>query len=122
VADSVEQVNALVLEDIQITVTHIADTVDINCRSVSFIIQEDFRHHRSVPSASRVTLMLFWGFIGSILEYYQDYAQTFGSAQYCTMLEEELKPAIHSKQRGMLTHRVVLNHDNTLTSYGSSNY
>jgi len=43
------------------------------------------------------------GFNGPILEHYQDYGQTVNSAQYCSMLEEEFNPAIHSKHRGMLT-------------------
>jgi histone-lysine N-methyltransferase SETMAR len=35
------------------------------------------------------------------------------SAWYCAVLEEELKPAVCGKQRGMLTKGVVLHHDNT---------
>jgi hypothetical protein len=34
------------------------------------------------------------------------------SAQHCAMLEEELKPAIHNKHKGMLTNGIVLYHDN----------
>jgi hypothetical protein len=34
------------------------------------------------------------------------------NAWYCAMLEEELKPTIHNKHRGMLTDEVVLHHDN----------
>jgi hypothetical protein len=35
------------------------------------------------------------------------------SAQYCAMLQEEFKPTIHSKCRGILTDGIVLHHDNT---------
>jgi hypothetical protein len=47
---------------------------------------------RSVPSAGKVILMLFWGFNGPILKQHQDCGQMVNSAQYCAMLEEELNP------------------------------
>jgi hypothetical protein len=59
---------------------------------------------RSVPSAGKVILMLFWDFNGPILEHYQDLGQMVSSAWYCAMLEEELKSATCSKCRGMLTY------------------
>jgi hypothetical protein len=57
-------------------------------------------------------LLVFWVFSGSVLEHYQEFGQVVYSAQYCTMLEEELKPTVCSKHRGMLTNGVVLHHDN----------
>jgi len=67
---------------------------------------------KSVPSAGKVILMLFWDFNGPIHKHYQDHGQTVNNAWYCAMLEEELKPTIHNKHRGMLTDEVVLHHDN----------
>jgi len=51
---------------------------------------------RSVSSASKVILMLFWDLNGPILEHYQDHGQVVTSAWYCAMLEEEMK---HAMQR-----------------------
>jgi len=41
--------------------------------------------------------------MGPILQHYQDHGQTISSAWYCALLEECLKPTIHSECRGMLT-------------------
>jgi len=62
---------------------------------------------QSVPSAGKVMLVLFWDFNGPILEHFQVCGQTVNKAQYCAMLEVELKPTVHSKCRGMLTDGVV---------------
>jgi len=35
------------------------------------------------------------------------------SAEYCAILDEELKPTIYRRYRGMLTDGVFLHHDNT---------
>jgi len=43
--------------------------------------------------------MLFWDFNGPILEHCQDRGQTFNSARYCDMLEEERKHVIRSKHK-----------------------
>jgi hypothetical protein len=43
-ADSVEEVNALVQEDRQITVTDTAKKLDISCGSAYSIIHEDLRY------------------------------------------------------------------------------
>jgi len=37
------------------------------------------------------------------------------SAWYCVILDEELKPAIHSKNSKMLKNRVILHLDNALS-------
>jgi len=64
---------------------------------------------RSVPSAGKVMLISFWDFNGPTLEHYQDQGQMINSGVYCAMFEVELKPAICSKLRRMLTDGVSLN-------------
>jgi hypothetical protein len=66
---------------------------------------------KGVPSASKVMLTLSWDFNGPILKHYEDCGQMVNSTQYCSMLEDEMKPAIHSKCTDLLTNRVVLHHD-----------
>jgi hypothetical protein len=56
--------------------------------------------------------MLFWDSSGPILDHYQDHGQTVNSTQYCAILEEELKSAFSSKQRGMMLNEVVQHCDN----------
>jgi hypothetical protein len=63
--------------------------------------------------ASKMMLILLWDFNGPILEHYLDCAQMVNSAQYCATLKEEVKPAVHSESREMLTNGVVLHNDNT---------
>jgi len=46
---------------------------------------------KSMSSAGKVMLTLYWDFNGPILKY-QDSGQTVSSKWYCTMLEEDLKP------------------------------
>lgn len=58
---------------------------------------------KSVPYASKVTLTLFCGCIGPILNYCQDCQQMVSSVWYCVALEE-LKPAVHSRRRVVLRH------------------
>jgi hypothetical protein len=58
---------------------------------------------RSVLSAGKVILMLFWHFNVPILEHSQDHGQIVNSAWYYAVLEDESKPAICIKHRGMLT-------------------
>jgi len=57
--------------------------------------------------------MLFCDFNRPILKYYHECGQTVNTEQYCAKLEEQMKHAICSKYRGMLTNRVLLHHDNT---------
>jgi hypothetical protein len=42
---------------------------------------------KSVPSAGKVMLMLFWNLNGPILKHYQDCGQIVNTAWYCAMLE-----------------------------------
>jgi hypothetical protein len=48
--DNVEQVNALVQEDRQITVTHTADELEISCGSAYSIVHEDLGYHKICAS------------------------------------------------------------------------
>jgi len=50
-----------------------------------------------VPSADKVMLRLFWDFNGPVFEHCQDCGQMVNNAQYCAVLEEELKPTIYNK-------------------------
>jgi hypothetical protein len=43
-----------------------------------------------------------FGLSGPVFEHCQDHLQTVNSAQYCAVLEEELKSAILSKDREMM--------------------
>ena len=49
---------------------------------------------------------------GPILVHFQAHGQTVNSANYCAMLQNELKPAICKKRGRMLSKKVLLHHDN----------
>jgi len=57
-------------------------------------------------------LTIFWDVNGPILVHFQEKSQNVTSARYSDMLVNELKPAIRSKRRGLLSKRVLLLHDN----------
>jgi len=57
-------------------------------------------------------LTLFWDVHGPILVHIQAHGQTVNGANYCAILQNELKPAICKKRRGMLSKKVLLHHDN----------
>jgi hypothetical protein len=61
-----------------------------------------------VPSAGRLTLILFWDMNGTIVEHYQKKGETVNNVSYSIMLEEELKPAVRSRRRGHLSKGVLL--------------
>jgi transposase len=67
---------------------------------------------KAQASAGKVKLTVFWDVIGSIMVHFQEKGQTVTSARYIDMLVNELKPAIRSKRRGLISKRVVLLHDN----------
>lgn len=67
---------------------------------------------RSLPSAGKLMLTVFWDSQGVVLEHYQQSGSTINSAGYSGMLVDRLKPAIRSKRRGRLSEGVVLLHDN----------
>jgi len=68
---------------------------------------------KTQASAGKVMLTIFWDVSGPILVHFQEKGQTVISARYSDMLVSELKPAIRSKCRGLLSKRVLLLHDNT---------
>jgi len=63
------------------------------------------------PSAKKIMLTPFWDMHGPILVHFQAHGQTVNSANYCAMLQNELKTAIRKKRRGMLSKKVLLHHD-----------
>jgi transposase len=67
---------------------------------------------KTQASAGKVILTNFWNVNGPILVHFQEKGQTATSARYSDMLVNELKPAIRSKRRGLLSKRVLLLHDN----------
>jgi histone-lysine N-methyltransferase SETMAR len=67
---------------------------------------------KSQPSSGKVLFTLFWDMNGPIVEHYQKKGETVNSARYSTLLEDELKPAIRSRRRGLLSRGVLLLHDN----------
>jgi histone-lysine N-methyltransferase SETMAR len=70
------------------------------------------RKFRALASAGKVMLTLFWDSKGVILEHYTRKGATITSASYCDLLENQLKPAIRTKRRGLLNTGVLLLHDN----------
>jgi hypothetical protein len=67
---------------------------------------------KTLASAGKVMLTIFWDVNGPILVHFQENGQTVTSARYSDMLVSELKPTIRPKCRGLLSKRVVLLHDN----------
>ena len=57
-------------------------------------------------------LTFFWDSKGPILEDFLEKASTINSARYCDLLANCLKPAICTKCRGLLSKKVLLQHDN----------
>ena len=57
-------------------------------------------------------LTLFWDERGVILEHYMPRGNTVNSAMYAGLLKKHLRPAIKSRQRGLLSTGVLLQHDN----------
>ena len=54
----------------------------------------------------------FWDARGPLVTAYQAHGQTVNSATYCALLQDQLKPAIRQKRRGLLSAGVLLLHDN----------
>jgi len=81
----------------------------MECRHPSSPAQKKFRRQ---PFAKKVVLTLFCDIHGPILVHFQVHGQTVNSANYCAMLQNEHKPAICKKRRGMLSKKVLLHHDN----------
>jgi histone-lysine N-methyltransferase SETMAR len=67
---------------------------------------------KSAPSVGKLMLTLFWFMNGPILEHHQEKGETDNSVRYSAVLEEELKPAIRSRRRGLVSKGFLLLHDN----------
>ena len=67
---------------------------------------------KSQLSAGKVMLTIFWDSKGPILEDFLEKGSTINSASYCDLLANRLKPAIRTKRRGLLSKKVLLQHDN----------
>ena len=46
------------------------------------------------------------------MEHFQENGSTINSARYCDLLANRFKPAIRTKRRGLLSKKVLLQHDN----------
>ena len=57
-------------------------------------------------------LTVFWDSKGPILEDYLEKGRTINSARYSDLLANNLKPAVRTKRRGLLSKKVLLLHDN----------
>lgn len=68
---------------------------------------------KSLASVGKVMLLLFWDFNGSIVEHYCEQGTSVTAALYTEILKSKLKPAVHSKHRGLLSRSVLLLHNNT---------
>jgi len=67
---------------------------------------------KTQPSAGKVMLTLFWDSKRPILEDYLEKGCTINSARYSDLLANNLKPAVRTKRRGLLSKKVLLLHDN----------
>jgi histone-lysine N-methyltransferase SETMAR len=67
---------------------------------------------RTQVSAGKVMLTMFWDHQDPFVEHYMSKGTTVTSATYCDLLRNYMKPAIRSKHRGLLSTRVLLQHDN----------
>ena len=67
---------------------------------------------KSQPSVGKVLLKIFWDSQGVILEHYVERGATVNNVRCSEMLSNELKPAIRTKRRGLLSSGVLLLHDN----------
>jgi hypothetical protein len=67
---------------------------------------------KTQASPGKIMLTIFWDVNDPILVHLQEKGQTVTSARYSDMLVNELKTAIRSKSRGLLSKRVLLLHDN----------
>ena len=74
---------------------------------------------KSQLSAGKVILTVFWNSQGPVLQQYLEKGSTVNSGSYNEMLSNELKLAIRSKHRGLLSEGMLLLHDTCLlyTSY-----
>ena len=64
------------------------------------------------PYARKLMLTIFWVSQGVILGHYLERGTTVNSVGYSEMLSTELRPAIRTKCRGLLSSGVLFLHDN----------
>ena len=67
---------------------------------------------KTQPSAGKVMLTVFRDSKGPILEDYLEKGRMINSARYSDLLANNLKPAVHTKRRGLLLKKVLLLYDN----------
>jgi len=65
---------------------------------------------RTQATPGNAMLTLFWDAQGTTVEYYVEQGSTVKSAHYCHMLQDILKPAIHSKFQRLWWAAAVLLH------------
>ena len=67
---------------------------------------------KTQPSTGKVMLTGFWDSKGPILEDYLEKGRTINSERYSDLLANNLKSAVCTKRRGLLSKKVLLLHDN----------
>jgi len=67
---------------------------------------------KTQPFVGKVMLTIFWDSKGPILEDYLEKGCTINSARYSDLLTNNLKPAVRTKHRDLLSKKVLLLHDN----------
>ena len=84
-------------------------TPELGIETSGITIEEEIQ---SQPSAGKVIFTVFWDSQGVIVEHYLERGATVNSVRYSEMLSTELKTAIRTKRRGLLSSGVLLLHDN----------
>ena len=67
---------------------------------------------KSQLSVGKVMLTIFLGLRSAYFGGFFGKRSTINSARYCDLLAKRLKPAIRTKRRGLLTKKILLQHDN----------
>ena len=67
---------------------------------------------KTVPSAGKVMITVFWDCDGVILIDYLPEGATINSTYYTNLLQEDLRTALKNKRRGKLSSSPLLQHDN----------
>jgi histone-lysine N-methyltransferase SETMAR len=63
------------------------------------------------PPHKKLMLMFFWDMRGPLAKF-QAHGESVNSAEYSALLQDQLKPTIRHKRRGLLSKGVLLLHDN----------
>jgi histone-lysine N-methyltransferase SETMAR len=75
----------------------------------SFLVHKKFKQQ---SFCKKLMLTFFWDMQGPILVKFQSHGEPVNSAKYSALLQDQLKPAIHHKRRGLLSKGVLLLHHN----------